>query len=174
MCKLDITKKESLVENGFIKIGRVCELLSNGFPKIPLLNTCGVYAVTLPEAYQLGFLNINETIRRNNVINPWPETKLFSKWVDGVDIVYYGLAGANKPRSLKNRLRDLLNHASGKVSDRGPHKGGEIIWQLLGYEDFEVMIMPTGNPPFPSMVEENLLKSFYGVTGKLPFGNRKF
>jgi hypothetical protein len=90
-----------------------------------------------------------------------------------VDIVYYGLAGFKSPRSLKKRLSDLINHGLGKTRDNGPHKGGEIMWQLQGYEGFSVWIKPTGYPPEPRKCEHGLLVKFRENTGKLPFANRQ-
>ena len=69
---------------------------------------------------------------------------------------------------------EKLNHGNGKTTDRGPHKGGEILWQLKGYEKFKVWVLPTTGPPVPRINEENLLKRFYDLIGKLPFANRQF
>ncbi len=99
---------------------------------------------------------------------------MIAKWVKEVDIVYYGLAGKNSERSLRSRLNDLLNHGNGKVTDRGPHKGGEILWQLLDYEDFSLWILPTDGPPMPRDMEHEILTEFHRLTGKLPFANRQF
>lgn len=171
---LQVHKTECLTSNGFIKIGTVFQISSSGFPASRELGSCGVYAITKPENYNPEYYSLEVTQLKGNVIHPWNEDKLSNKWVDDADILYYGLAGANSPRSLKSRLTDLINHSKGLVTNRGPHKGGEIIWQLKGYENFTIWILPTGNPPAPREMEENLLKSFYQITGKLPFANRRF
>jgi hypothetical protein len=170
----EVHKKDFLTKSGFINIGTIQELQKNGFPKIAELNSSGIYAITKSDGYQPAFLTPDETKINGNVIYPWEVERLSDKWLEDVDVLYYGLAGATSSRSLKSRLTDLLNHSKGLITDRGPHKGGEIIWQLKGYENFEIWIMPTGNPPEPRILEEKLLKQFYQITGKLPFANRKF
>lgn len=171
---LPVHKIDFLIEFGFIKLGLLSSILSNGFPKINELNSCGIYAITKPTNYTPVYFSSVEAKANGNVISPWSVDKLSTKWVGDADILYYGLAGAKSPRSLKSRLTDLINHCKGYVTDRGPHRGGEIIWQLKCYENFELWILATGNPPEPRQVEENLIKRFYDITGKLPFANRKF
>ena len=107
------------------------------------------------------------------MINPWEVERLEAKWVDDVEIVYYGLAGRKKPRSLKERLRDLLNHGNGKLTANGPHRGGEILWQLNGYKEFSLWVLPTDNPPVPRNLEKTIIERFQSITGKLPFANRQ-
>lgn len=169
-----VHKKDFLIQSGFINIGTIKELQKNGFPQIDQLNSSGIYAITKPTDYQPDYFTPNEAKLNENVILPWEVDELSIKWVENAVVLYYGLAGANSSRSLKSRLTDLINHSKGLVTDRGPHKGGEIIWQLKGYENFEIWILVTGNPPEPRNTEEKLLKQFYHVTGKLPFANRKF
>ena len=170
----DVHNLDFLKNSGFIKIGTVLSLQKNGFPKIDELTESGVYSIVKPNDYKPAYFNQEEAKSNGNVIHPWEVEKLSNKWVDDVDIFYYGLAGANSPRSLKSRLNDLIKHSMGFITDRGPHKGGEIIWQLKGYENFEVWILPTGNPPEPRNLEEKLIRQFYQITGKLPFANRQF
>jgi hypothetical protein len=38
---------------------------------------------------------------------------------------------------------DLRKHCRGKTSQKGPHKGGEILWQLKDYKTFELLVLPT-------------------------------
>ena len=47
-------------------------------------------------------------------------------------MLYYGLAGAKSPRPLRSRLNDLIKHSKGRITDRGPHKGGEIQFRPSG------------------------------------------
>lgn len=169
-----VHKKEFLTDSGFINIGTIQELQKNGFPKIAELNSSGIYAITKSGGDQPAYLTSYEAKINGNVIHPWEVEILSEKWVENADILYYGLAGAYTPRTLKSRLTDLINHSKGLITDRGPHKGGEIIWQLKGYENFEIWILSTSNPPDPRNMEEKLLKQFYHTTGKLPFANRKF
>ncbi len=171
---VQVHKTEYLTNSGFTNIGTVLQISSSGFTAVPELSYCGVYAITKPENYDPSYFSVEEAKLNGNVIRPWDLDKLSKKWVDDADILYYGLAGANSFRSLKSRLKDLINHSKSLVTDRGPHKGGEIIWQLKGYENFSIWILPTGNPPAPREMEAKLLKSFYQLTGKLPFANRRF
>lgn len=170
----NVTREEFLKEFGFTSIGIICDLQTNGYPNIIELKSPGVYAITHTASYVPTYYSQEEARANGNVIHPWVAERLEEKWVEGVDILYYGLAGASTPRSLKSRLTDLINHSKGLISDRGPHKGGEIIWQLKGYENFEVWVFATGNPPEPRDLEEKLLERFHKITGQLPFANRKF
>ncbi|GIK61361.1 MAG: hypothetical protein D8M26_12200 [Ignavibacteriae bacterium] len=169
-----VHKLDFLKSSGFISIGTILSLQQNGFPDIETLNACGVYSMVKPVNYNPEYFSPSEAKDNGNVIAPWDIERLTRKWVDDADILYYGLAGANSPRSLKSRLKDLVNHSMGFVTDRGPHKGGEIIWQLSGYENFEIWVLATGNPPAPRILEEKLIRQFYQSTGKLPFANRQF
>lgn len=169
-----VHKKEFLTKSGFVNIGSIQNLQKKGLPKLDELNSPGIYAISKPNDYQPKYFDSNETKLIGNVIRPWGLVELSEKWIDDSEILYYGLAGAYTPRTLNSRLTDLINHSKGLISDRGPHKGGEIIWQLKGYENFEIWILATGNPPEPRNMEEKLLKQFYHITGKLPFANRKF
>ena len=169
-----VNRIEYLVKSQFVKLGSIRELIYNGFTDIPQANSCGIYAITKPPFYNPEFLSQEKIKKNRNVIGPWDSKRLSKKWVDNADILYYGLAGATSPRWLNSRLTDLINHCKGLISNRGPHRGGEIIWQLKDYETFEIWVLPTGNPPEPRNLEERLLKRFYEITGKLPFANRKF
>jgi len=170
----DVTKISFLTENKFVELGTIGELISNGFPDNDKLNECGIYSITIPEDYRFILLD-EETVQKNmNIVRPWSEQKLTNKWIDEVDVIYYGLAGNDTPRSLRTRLNDLLNHANGKTTDNGPHCGGEIIFHLSNWQNFNIWIMPTGNPPEPRRLETELLQRFFELKGQLPFGNRKF
>jgi hypothetical protein len=74
---------------------------------------------------------------------------------------------------LRTRLTELIRHCKGETSDRGPHYGGEIVWQLKNYEKFEAAYLPTGGPPAPKQLKGILIKEFESLTGKPPFGNRQ-
>ncbi len=167
----DVTKIKYLTDTGFINIGKVGDILVNGLPIIKELLDSGLYAVTKPDNYTLDFLSEDEVMKNGNVINPWEVKRLKNKWVDDVDVVYYGIAGKKSFRSLKKRLNDLIKHGNGKTSDRGPHKGGEIFWQLKGYKNFELWVLARENP---REFEKELLRIFHKQTRKKPFANRQF
>lgn len=162
---------EFLKQNGFANIGTIGQLSQQGLPALNELNKCGLYAITLSKDYKPDFIDSETALF--NVIRPWSREQLRAKWVEGTVVIYYGLAGNQKPRSLRKRLNDLLRHANGKLSSNGPHKGGEIVWQLKGYHDFELWIKSTTNPPTPRTLEHEILSLFVNLSGKLPFGNRK-
>jgi hypothetical protein len=169
-----VTTITFLENSNFINIGLIKNLFSSGLPSLPELGSCGLYAISIPKNYKPTFISPEQTRVKKNVLYPWPIEKLNDKWVDTVDIIYYGLAGKSSPRSLRKRIGDLINHGLGKTTDRGPHKGGEILWQLQGYEEFSIWIKPTGCPPEPRDCEHRLLIQFHKNTGKLPFANRQF
>lgn len=168
-----VGKLKFLKEQEFINLGNLEKLFLDGLPKISALKSPGVYAISIPLDYKKSFLDEETTRLRKNVITPWSLERLSEKWIEDSEIVYFGLAGKNSVRSLSQRLNDLLNHGKGKTSDRGPHKGGEILWQLSGYETFSLWILPTGNPPLPRIHEEKLIADFVETYGKLPFANRQ-
>jgi hypothetical protein len=164
---------KSLLANGFSIVGKLGDLLACGLPETMDLASSGVYSISAPADYRPDFVVPEKARAARNVIIPWKVARLGAKWVDGVEVVYYGLAGRDTARSLRDRLGDLLEHGRGHTTDRGPHKGGEILWQLKGYEDFTLWARQTAGPPAPRQYEENLIRGFVGQTGKLPFANRQ-
>ena len=170
----DVTNISSLKKMLFNEMGVMGEFLKSGLPNLDKLKFCGIYAISIPEKYDFDFLSLEESNKRGNVNNPWKIDRLRDKWVDNVDIIYFGLAGRDSPRSLKDRLIDLINHGSGKTTEGGPHEGGEIIWQLKDYENLSLWVLPTFNPPVPRNIEKMILNKFHENTGKLPFANRQF
>lgn len=157
----------------FRDVGVIGELLTTGLPRYDRLDHCGVYALILPPECEVSFLDADRSREAGNVISPWEVDRLRRKWVYGTRVAYIGLAGDRSPRSLRNRLRDLLNHCAGKTSGNGPHKGGEIIWQLAAYDSLLLRAMCTGSPPEPRDTERQLLAAFAKLHGALPFANRK-
>ena len=158
----------------FRDLGPIENLIEHGLPHDKWLDQCGVYLILVPPEYESAYIDPEQAIAAGNVIRPWNVEKLEEKWVPGANIIYIGLAGRHSPRSLRARLRELLRHASGHTSDRGPHKGGEIIWQLRNYESFHIFVAATGDPPIPRQLESELLAQFMDVHGgALPFANRQ-
>lgn len=170
----DVSTINYLIHSGFLNIGSISAIKSSGIPNLPELNSCGLYAITKPLAYQNDFLSIEETSKNKNVLAPWSIENLEKKWIDDTDILYYGVAGTKSARPLKKRINDLINHCCGRTTDRGPHKGGEIIWQLKNYDCFEIWVLPIEFSANPRQVEKNLLHTFFHQKGKLPFANRIF
>ena len=161
--------KKGLQAMGFRLVGTIRQLQEeDAISAQGGLQSPGVYALACPDGYKHSFLELQETCKRNNVINLWCIQRLEAKWVDGVEVVYFGQAG----RQLKERLGELKKHSLGHTSDRGPHKGGEIVWQLKHYETLEVLYLPTETPTQAKETEADLISEFCKLTGKLPFANK--
>lgn len=155
-------------------LGTVQELIAGQVLGAVWLSQCGIYVITFPQGYVPEFIDKDEAKAVGNVIRPWSIDRLQDKWVPDTIVGYIGLAGRRQPRTLSERLGDLRRHASGKTTGNGPHKGGEIIWQLKGHMEFNIWVCPTGMPPTPRETEERLLQKFHSRHGKLPFANRQF
>jgi hypothetical protein len=170
-----ITRGLKIPDNeDFRMVGTLGELLENGLPAMDDLLSCGNYRIHTPDNYKPDYLDVNASREAGNVVNPWAIERLREKWVTEETIVYIGLAGARSRRTLRRRLMDLIRHGRGQITDRGPHKGGEILWQLKGYEMFTLWVLPTGDPPMPRKLERQYLADFVRKHGKLPFANRQF
>jgi hypothetical protein len=126
--------------------------------------------VVCPRDYRPDFIDLDKVRRIRNVIKPWSENKLLNKWVPETEILYLDRAGDDtKKCSLRRRITDLVRHSQGKTTDQGPHRGGELLWQLKGYENFELGYLPTDTP---EEFEKSLLVWFYSRTGRVPYANR--
>jgi hypothetical protein len=157
----------------FWDLGTIGDLIKCGLPSDKRLDQCGVYKLTVPAQYVPRFIPPDAARENGNVITPWDLASLESKWVSKTDTVYIGLAGDRTPRSLHKRLDELLEHAQGHTTDRGPHKGGEIVWQLRDYHQFHLWAAQSDDPPTPRETEKTLLRQFVEAHGKLPFANRR-
>jgi len=160
--------KVGLESMGFKALGTVGELQQTGILK-DTLQSPGVYAITCSKGFEHSFIPLEETRTLNNVIHPWTHEKLEAKWVDGVETLYFGKA---QEQSLNRRLSQLLRHSLGLTTKKGPHNGGEIIWQLKGYESFHILYLPAETPVQAAKIENDLISEFRIINGKLPFGNR--
>ena len=169
----DVGKAAYLGAAGFQCVGCVASLLEAGLPPGQGLDSCGVYAVTTPPYYVPEYIGPEPALAEGNVLAPWPVGRLARKWVPDAEVVYYGLAGRDRPRSLRRRLMDLLRHAQGDTTGNGPHKGGEIIWQLTGWRQFSVWAYATPGPAVPRLTEMALLQAFCATYGRPPYGNRQ-
>jgi len=167
------TTIKALKRLNFGEIGLLGKLMNSETPSESILSCCGVYAATCPIGYKPKFINQDEASKHGNVIKPWSDEQLKDKWVRDVEVVYIGVAGVSTPRSLRKRIRDLLRHGNGFAKKNGPHRGGEILWQLRGYKKFSLWILPTTCPPAPRNTEDRLINAFEDATGFLPFANRR-
>ena len=129
----------------------------------------GVYAVFAPTDW-IPTWNTDGPLA--NVINPWSLTQLRPRWIEDVELIYIGCAGATtSSRSLHKRISDLLKHAAGQTSTSGPHKGGERLWQCVGWESFKLAWKGTGPYPEPHDLEVAIGRRFERLAGQLPFAN---
>ncbi len=166
------TTREGLRALGFKLLAKIGQLQKE--PVIlcheKRLQSPGVYAIVCPAGYEHSFLELQETYKQNNVIKPKGHDKLKARWVEGVDVLYFG----KTERLLRYRLAELVSHSLGLTTQKGPHKGGEIVWQLKDYEIFDVFYLPTENPTQAKQMESDLISKFYKLTPthKLPFANK--
>lgn len=131
---------------------------------------CGVYVIFAPRGWKARWLTQDLT----NVIRPWPAAKLRERWVEGVELVYVGCAGRTaSSRTLHKRIKDLLRHGAGHIADRGPHKGGERVWQCRGWKAFRLAWKATSGYPEPHCLEVAIGRRFAELAGKLPFANER-
>jgi len=170
---INVTHREGLHTLGFIKLDRWGEILEGGLPENPILAHSGVYAVLRSGEAKHSFYSKATARRQRNVINPLSLQELDSLWVPEVQVLYFGAAGVKSYRTLGQRLTQMRRHCKGGITDRGPHKGGEILWQVRGYESFEILALPTEGAPIPRGWECSLIVRFMQITGRLPFANRK-
>ena len=164
-----VLTKRDLAAQGFRGFTTIRELRRD-IPRSEELNRRGVYAVVCSPTYTPTFIDPDKARRNRNLIKPWSLEKLEKKWVSGVEVLYFGKAGTDmNRRTLRKRLSELIRHSQGKTTNQGPHRGGELLWQLKGYESFEVGYLPTDQP---GKEESSFLSLFLSETGKLPFAKR--
>jgi hypothetical protein len=166
-----ILTKDGLKTISFKGFWKVRDLQSERYQRDFLrseeLNQCGIYAIVCSQTYHPSFIGKEEALRNGNVKNPYPEEKLKERWVQKVEVLYFGKTGTSrKSRTLRERITELVRHSQGKTRN---HRGGEILWQLRGYEDFEVGYKSNDNP---IKEESMLIHEFIKRTGKQPFANR--
>ena len=146
--------------SGFLSVG---DCIEKSLPLGEPLIQSGVYLICAPLGFKPDFIPPHEARATGNVCSPWPRDCLARKWVDGVEILYVG-----KATQLRRRLRQLLRHSQGLVVN---HTGGEIIWQLQGYEGLLICWQPDTDP---RELEKSLIRAFKQANqGKLPFANRR-
>jgi hypothetical protein len=110
--------------------------------------------------------------RFDNVINLWPLARPRERWIEDVELVYIGCAGATlSSRRLHERIHDLLKHGGGRITASGPHKGGERLWQCNSWEAFTLAWKTCGPYPEPHDLVVAIGERFLRLTGQLPFAN---
>ncbi|MBI2776623.1 MAG: hypothetical protein HYX57_05065 [Chloroflexi bacterium] len=152
----------SLREAGFDGFERVRDLLAPGglraLPRDP-----GVYVV------------IRDSTSHPRFIDPgtggWfkatdPNVRvaaLRSKWIDGVPVVYIGMAS-----SIRSRIGQLVRFGVGRPVG---HKGGRFLWQLA--DSLDLLVAWQGDPD-PFRKERELLGAFADAYGALTFANLRW
>ena len=145
---------------GFLTVG---ECMKSGLPSGDPSNSCGVYILCAPEGFEPEFIPPSEARAAGNVSFPWPVDRLTEKWVKDAEVLYIG-----KSTQLRRRLRQLIRHAQGRTVN---HTGGEIVWQLRG---FERLIICWRKAERPRKLEHSLIQAFKSSQeGQLPFANRQ-
>ena len=125
-------------------------------------NCQGIYIIALPDDF--GKVNFNSS----SSLDKWkdknvavPIEKLHKKWVENTNILYIG-------KSETNISKRLMQHIDFWNGEYVPAYGGRIIGQIENFFDLEVWYFECNNP---SQAEKELLKTFKGKYGKLPFAN---
>jgi hypothetical protein len=166
--RIDVRKRstfESLGFEGFVALG---DAVVGGPMEARGLDSPGVYAIFAPPKYIPSFL----TEDLKNVITPWTQEQLWSRWVEEAELAYIGCAGRTPTnRILRKRIGDFRKHGAGRISTSGPHKGGERIWQCKGWAQFTLAWLPTDPFPHPHNTEVAIGTAFLALTGVLPFAN---
>ena len=151
---------------GFMAVG---EILEKGLPPSDAwLNRSGVYLVCAPPGFRPEFIVPDKAL--DNVTRPKSVEILEKEWVDGVEVLYIGAAGVgrNSRATLRKRLNQMLRHAQGRATN---HVGGQILWQLRGFEKLLICWHATEPPPAPRNLESSLLHAFERSRGNCPFAN---
>jgi hypothetical protein len=166
-----ILTKDGLKALGFRGFWRVRDLQNEKYLrdllKLEDLNQRGIYAVVCSQTYQPSFIGKEEALGNDNVKNPYPEEKLKERWVQKVEVLYFGITGtSSKSRTLREKITELVRHSQGKKKN---HRSGDILWQLRGFEGFKVGYKFNDNP---IKEESMLIHEFIRRTGKQPFANR--
>jgi hypothetical protein len=98
-----------------------------------------------------------------------PVDELRTKWIDGAEVVYIGMAGAGRgsSRGLRQRLIEYADFGAGKPA---AHSGGRRIWQLA---DCKRLLVAWREEPHreAGAVESEMIAAFIGTYGRLPFAN---
>lgn len=145
---------------GFRSVGKCIEC---GLPSGNPPSTSGVYILCTPEDFEPDFIPPDEARAAGNVHFPWKSERLAAKWVESAEVLYIG-----KSTELRRRLRQLIRHAQGRTVT---HTGGEIVWQLRGFQNLLICWRPCHEP---REYESSLLQAFRrSQKGKLPFANRQ-
>lgn len=138
----------------------VRELTQGGLAELP--SAPGNYVVMRREQTEPRFLPRSEAGHFKGKDPTYPLSGLASRWVTGAQILYLGRTG-----DLVKRVRQLCDFALGKPIG---HWGGRILWQIHGWQDFEVWWRATDDADSKT-AKKTLLQSFSATHGHLPYAN---
>ena len=145
---------------GFLPLRSVLENLSL-IPGRP-----GIYIVVRTSRSRAQFNPSSKAGRFKGRDPTYPVEKLKEKWIPGATVVYIGKAGPAASRSLRKRIRELVQFGSGKPV---AHWGGRALWQLEGIWDAQIAWQATASDPRNS--ERQMIKEFVLRFGRLPYAN---
>lgn len=145
---------------GFLPLRSVLENLSL-IPGKP-----GIYVVVRKNRSRARFNSRSAAGRFKDRDPTHPVEKLKEKWVPGATVVYIGKAGPAASRSLRKRIRELVQFGSGKPV---AHWGGRALWQLQGIWGAQIAWKTTASDPRDA--ERQMIKEFVLRFGRLPYAN---
>lgn len=145
---------------GFLPLRSVLKNLSQ-IPAKP-----GIYIVVRTSRSRAKFISRSAAGRFKGRDPTSPIEKLKEKWVPGATVVYIGKAGPAASRSLRKRIRELVQFGSGKPV---AHWGGRALWQWEEIWDARVAWKPIAGDP--RNAERRMIKEFELRFGRLPFAN---
>ena len=153
-----------LLQQGFTG-GIPFSALRTGRSQLP--EAAGVYAVVRRAAEPPTFLH-RSTGRDGRRGDPTvDQPRLAENWVDGVEVVYVGMASLRASgKGLRNRVGELLHFGAGKADK---HWGGRFLWQLADAEQMDVYWKLDAEP---RTAEREILAHFGARNdGRRPFAN---
>ncbi len=129
----------------------------------------GVYAVARDTELPPEFMerSVGGWYRQQDPSAPLDELK--ANWVEGAQVLYFGLArGPGVRNLLQQRIKRYLRFGQGKVV---AHTGGRSIWQLRDHVALRVAWRIATAGEDPANIEASLLEGFMARYQKLPFAN---
>lgn len=120
----------------------------------------GIYFVVDPSHGEPKYLDVSQGGRFKSKNPTVSVDELESNWIEGTKVLYIG-----KSNNLRRRINELRRFGLGAPLG---HWGGRYLWQLKGAERFRVGWILTEDF---AEAEAELLHSFMGAFGALPFAN---
>ena len=130
----------------------------------------GVYIVYVRDDFIPTFLESSRGGHFKKKDPTLPVEELKTLWVAGASVLYIGSTGGGEKseRTLRDRIRELLDFASGKPVG---HWGGRVLWQVKNAEQLFLVAWRTLPDEDPRIVKKKLIEDFRQKFGKRPFAN---